>query len=35
MKIEVPFNQINVYPKYGTQHAHPYGYNAYGSNRHD
>ena len=34
MKIEVLFNQNYFYPKYGTQHACPYGYTTYGSNQH-
>ena len=29
MKTEVLFNHSNFYPKYGTQHACPYGYNTY------
>ena len=34
MKTEVLFNPNNFYPKYGTQHACPYGYNTYGINQH-
>ena len=34
MKTKVLFNHNNFYPKYGTQHACPYGYNTYGSNQH-
>ena len=38
MKTEVRFNHNNFDPKYGTQHACPYGYNTffftYGSNQH-
>ena len=34
MKTEVLLNHNNFYPKYGTQHACPYGYNTYDSNQH-
>ena len=28
------YNHNNLYPKYDTQQACPYGYNTYGSNQH-